>query len=69
MNAIWLQHIHEYKMSAFSCETAINIIDLKIRRRELLLKKYGVSHFYKYQGNLNTIEQILLYSIANTIFN
>lgn len=61
MNAIWIQNISSYRFRPEAIKSAEHIIDLKIKRREFLLKKYGQPSLVSYGGTQNNFTQILLY--------
>lgn len=61
MNAIWINNISNYKNTKQAAISAKEIIKLKIKRREFLLKRYKINSPIKYGGQQKNLQQILLY--------
>lgn len=61
MNSIWINNISNYKNSRNAVLSAKVIIGLKIKRREILLKRYKINFPPKYGDKQKNLQQILLY--------
>lgn len=65
MNALWIKNLCEYKNTTNAVFTAKTIIDLKIKRREIILKKYKLNRKFSKSKKLESIQDVLLYEARN----
>lgn len=61
MNSIWLNNISNYKSTSQAIYSAQRIIEMKVKRRNFLLKKYGIIVLDNQSGNQDSFQRILLY--------
>lgn len=65
MNSLWLKNICAYKSSRNSVLTAKVIIDLKIKRRRILLKRYKAETKIIKDYSPKNIQEVLLHEARN----